>query len=132
MFQLSLPGFSKQIASLVRETLYHKNPKTIVITPPVTFSDFKPVHVLFEEQVALNPFTTCFVYHNTIITFKEVNKRANQLARFLIANGVTANQYVPIYIDRGIEYMIAMLGILKAGGVYVPIDAGMPPERIQC
>ncbi len=66
-----------------------------------------------------------------LIPFIEVNKRANQLAHFLIEKGVTINQSIPLCIDRSIDFVIAMLGILKAGAVYVPIDTSTPHDRIQ-
>ena len=131
MIHFSLPDFSKHILSIVKETSYHPWYETIAVAPSETSANFKPVSVLFEEQVALNQFSTCFIYGDTTISFNEVNTRANQLARYLIAKGITTNQSVPLCIDRSIEFVIAMLAILKAGGVYVPVDISVPRDRIQ-
>ncbi|MCY7422266.1 MAG: amino acid adenylation domain-containing protein [Chitinophagaceae bacterium] len=131
-FSNPINKLSKHITYIVRETLYHHTPQPLPDASPLkTLTNFKPVHVLFEEQVARNPYATCLVYGNTTIPFIKVNKRANQLAHFLIEKGVTINQSIPLCIDRSIDFVIAMLGILKAGAVYVPIDTSTPHDRIQ-
>ncbi len=131
MLHFSLPDFSKHIVSMVKETMYHPTYEKLAVAPPETSLNFKPVHLLFEEQVALNKFSTCLIYGDTIVSFNEVNTRANQLARYLIAKGITPNKCVPLCIGRSIEFVIAMLAILKAGGVYVPLDTSVPRDRIQ-
>ena len=131
MPHFSLPDFSKHIVSIVKEIMYHSTYETIAVAPSKTSANFKPVSILFEEQVALNQFSKCLIYGDTTISFNEVNTRANQLARYLITKGITTNQSVPLCIDRSIEFVIAMLAILKAGGVYVPVDISVPRDRIQ-
>lgn len=91
---------------------------------------FKAVHQIFDERVALNPSITCFVHGTDCLTFNEVNNRANQLASYLKAVGITKNQFVPLCIEAGFDFVISMLAIFKAGAVYVPIDALTPPDRI--
>src|SRR5699024_5984766 len=82
----------------------------------------KTIHQLFEDQVMRTPDQVAVVYEGQQLTFRELNERANQLARTLRAEGVQPDQLVGIMVDRSLEMMIGLLGILKAGGAYVPID----------
>jgi len=90
----------------------------------------KSIVDLFEAQVAKTPEATAVVFEEQHVTYKELNERSNQLARYLIRKGVKAETLVPICIERGQEMITAILGILKAGGAYVPIDPDYPQERI--
>ncbi|MFC2146102.1 amino acid adenylation domain-containing protein [Acidobacteriota bacterium] len=65
------------------------------------------------------------------ITYRELNRKANQLAQLLIEKGVQADMIVGIMVERSVEMIIGILGILKAGGAYLPIDPGYPEERIR-
>ncbi|TCW37424.1 gramicidin S synthase 2 [Laceyella sacchari] len=89
------------------------------------------VHQLFEQQVAQTPERICLEWENRTMTYAEVNRRANQWARVLRANGLQPNQRVGVIADRSFNQIIALLSILKAGGAYVPIDPTYPVERIQ-
>lgn len=64
------------------------------------------------------------------LTYRELNDRANQLARFLEANGVKAEQPVGVMLERSLELMVAMLAVLKAGGAFVPMDPEYPADRL--
>jgi acyl-CoA synthetase (AMP-forming)/AMP-acid ligase II len=64
------------------------------------------------------------------LTYKDLDERANQLARFLEANGVKEEQPVGVMLERSLELMIAMLAVLKAGGAFVPMDPEYPAERL--
>ncbi|WP_197270633.1 non-ribosomal peptide synthase/polyketide synthase, partial [Paenibacillus alvei] len=88
------------------------------------------VHQLFEEQVERTPDKVAVVYLDKQLTYKELNDRANRLARTLRANGIAAEQFVGIMADRSLEMVVGILAILKAGGAYVPIDPEYPEERI--
>ncbi|MCK4257761.1 MAG: amino acid adenylation domain-containing protein [Halanaerobiales bacterium] len=88
------------------------------------------VHQLFEEQVEKNPELYAVCDGAIKITYAELNRRANQLACYLKKNGVGSEIIVGICLERSIEMIIGMLAILKAGGVYLPIDATCPEERI--
>ncbi|MGA9117874.1 MAG: amino acid adenylation domain-containing protein [Bacteroidota bacterium] len=85
---------------------------------------------MFEEQAARSPGSVAVVLGNEAVTYAGVNRRANQIARFLRARGVTSETVVALMLPRSPETIIAMLGILKAGGVYLPIDPECPPERL--
>lgn len=91
---------------------------------------FQPVIRLIEKQVETHPTKTCLVYGRQQTTFFELNHRANQVARYLMQSGVKKNQFIPVFIDRSIEMMIAMLAIFKTGATYVPLDPGHPADRI--
>ena len=64
------------------------------------------------------------------LSYKELNERANQLAHYLRSKGVKEETLVPVYIERGLDMMVGILGILKAGAAYVPFDTDFPAERI--
>ena len=64
------------------------------------------------------------------MTYKELDRRANQLARFLEANGVQAEQPVGVMLERSLELMVAMMAVLKAGGAFVPMDPEYPADRL--
>ncbi|TPG69307.1 amino acid adenylation domain-containing protein [Brevibacillus laterosporus] len=91
----------------------------------------KTISVLFEEQVEKTPNHIAVVFEERQLTYRELNERANQLARKLLTKGVKRDQLIGIMADRSCEMIIGMLGILKAGGAYVPIDPEYPKERIQ-
>lgn len=86
---------------------------------------------LFEEQVAKSPDGNAVIDGNDEISFRELNERINSLAHHLISLGVKDGMPVPIYLDRSINMVIGILGILKAGGAFVPIDINSPEKRIQ-
>ncbi|HEU5379577.1 MAG TPA: amino acid adenylation domain-containing protein [Ktedonobacteraceae bacterium] len=88
------------------------------------------MHTLFEGQAAKTPSAVAAVYQDQQITYEELNQRANQLAHYLQTLGVGPEVRVGIYIEPSLSMLIAVLGILKAGGVYVPIDVTSPRERV--
>ncbi|SIS12762.1 non-ribosomal peptide synthase domain TIGR01720/amino acid adenylation domain-containing protein/natural product biosynthesis luciferase-like monooxygenase domain-containing protein, partial [Mucilaginibacter lappiensis] len=85
---------------------------------------------LFEEQVNKAPDLTAIVFEGEEWTYRELNKRANQLAGYLRKKGVGEGDLVGICIDRSLEMMVGLLGILKSGAAYVPIDPTYPVNRI--
>ncbi|MFF0826469.1 tyrocidine non-ribosomal peptide synthetase TycA [Brevibacillus sp. NPDC003359] len=91
----------------------------------------KSIHQLFEEQAEAVPHRVAIVYENERLTYQELNRKANQLARALIEKGITTDSIVGVMMEKSIEYVTAILAILKAGGAYVPIDIEYPRDRIQ-
>ncbi|MEG4966398.1 amino acid adenylation domain-containing protein [Microcoleus sp. B6-A1] len=89
----------------------------------------KCVHQLFEEQAERNPDKIAVVFESEQITYRELNDRANQLAHHLQNLGVEPEVVVGICLDRSLETIVGMLGVLKAGGAYLPIDPTTPIER---
>ncbi|WP_162524173.1 non-ribosomal peptide synthetase [Photorhabdus khanii] len=88
------------------------------------------IHTLFEQQVATHPEATALVFYSETLSYAELNCRANQLAHFLIAQGVVPDSRVAICVERSPLAIISLLAILKAGGCYVPLDPDYPPERL--
>jgi amino acid adenylation domain-containing protein/non-ribosomal peptide synthase protein (TIGR01720 family) len=91
----------------------------------------KTVQELFEEQVSRTPDNMALVFEDNEITFRVLNESSNQLALVLRDRGVKPDSMVGIMVDRSIEMMVGILGILKSGGAYLPIDAEYPEERIR-
>ncbi|HBE18544.1 MAG TPA: non-ribosomal peptide synthetase [Cyanobacteria bacterium UBA11149] len=90
----------------------------------------KCIHQLFEEQVEQTPDAVAVVFGEKILTYQELNNRANQLAHYLQKFGVKPETFVGICLERSWEMIVGMLGIIKAGGVYVPLDPTYPQQRI--
>lgn len=90
----------------------------------------KLIHQLFEEQVERTPHTAAVTYDGQSLSYAELNRRANRLARYLRAAGVGPDQLVGICVERGLEMVVGLLGVLKAGGAYLPLDPDYPPERL--
>jgi len=87
-------------------------------------------HQLFEEQVEKTPNAVAVEFENQKLTYKELNHRANQLAHYLQKQGVKPEVLVGICVERSLEMVVGLLGIMKAGGAYLPIDSAYPTERI--
>ncbi len=88
------------------------------------------IHQLFEEQVACTPDKLAVVFREQQLSYAQLNARANQLARYLQKLGVGPEVVVGLCFERSVEMVIGILGILKAGGVYVPLDPTYPKERV--
>ena len=100
------------------------------------------IHQLFEVQVEKNPDSIAVVFPATPLlaeignrekdqlTYRQLNRRANQLAHYLQNLGIGPECLVVIYLERSIELMVAILGILKAGAAYVPVEPTLPQERV--
>jgi amino acid adenylation domain-containing protein len=101
------------------------------IGPVVKYPTDKTLIDLFLEQVEKKPDNTALIYRDEKLSFRQLNEKANQLAHYLRQKGVKEETLVPLCIERSIEMMVAILGIMKAGGVYVPIDPDVPPQRIE-
>jgi amino acid adenylation domain-containing protein len=87
-------------------------------------------HELFEQRVAAHPDAVAAVHDNRRWTYRELNARANRLGRALVARGLRREGVVAVVTERTLDWMAAVLGILKAGGVYLPIEPQFPPDRI--
>ncbi len=88
------------------------------------------VHQLFEAQVERTPDAIAVVFEGQQLTYRELNKRANQLAHYLRGRGVGPDVLVGVCMERSLDMVIALLGVLKAGGAYVPLDPTSPKERM--
>lgn len=93
-------------------------------------ADDQCIHELFEQQVAIHAKEIAVTDGIRSLTYEELDRRANQLSRSLVAQGVGPEVTVGICTQRSVEMVVGLLGILKAGGCYVPLDPEYPPERI--
>ncbi len=88
------------------------------------------IHRLFEEQAAIRPEAVAVEYGDRRLSYAELSRRADALARRLRAVGVGRDMPVGLLARRSVEMVIGLLGILKAGGCYVPVDTGFPAKRL--
>ncbi|MBU8567933.1 amino acid adenylation domain-containing protein [Virgibacillus pantothenticus] len=93
-------------------------------------SNDRTIHELFEEQVKKTPNQIAVVYQQEWITYSQLNKKANKLARFLIKKGIKTESIVALMMKNSIELMISILGVIKAGAAYLPLDKAWPTNRI--
>jgi amino acid adenylation domain-containing protein len=89
------------------------------------------IHRCFEQQAARGTGAVALVFAEGQLSYGTLNGRADRLARDLGAGGVTAGVIVPLVLERSLEMIVSILGCLKAGGAYLPIDPAAPPERRQ-
>lgn len=94
------------------------------------YSQNQCIHHLFEQQVERTPDNIAVVFEDQQLTYAELNTRANKLAHYLQKLGVGPDVLVGICLERSLEIVIAMLGILKAGGSYLPLDPALPTEGL--
>ena len=87
-------------------------------------------HELFERQVAVRPEAIAVTHGDQAWTYAELNARANRLGRALLARGLRREEVVAVVTERNLDWAAAVLGVLKAGGVYLPIDPRFPAGRI--
>nr|WTA65557.1 amino acid adenylation domain-containing protein [Micromonospora sp. NBC_00855] len=92
--------------------------------------DATTVHELFERHAAATPDAPALTFRGDTMSYGELNKRANRIARRLRAESVRPRDRVAICLDRGLDLFVAMWGVLKAGAAYVPLDPAYPRERL--
>ncbi len=89
------------------------------------------IHELFERQATQTPDAVAVEHEGRQLTYEQLNVRANQLARYLVSQGARPDQVVGICMERGLEMVVGLLGILKAGSAYLPLDPNYPTERLR-
>jgi amino acid adenylation domain-containing protein len=89
------------------------------------------IHTLFEAQADANPEAPAVIFDDVQLTYGELNRRANRVARYLMSRGAEAESRVGLLLDRSVEMIVGLLGILKAGAAYVPIDSAYPEARVR-
>ncbi len=125
--------------------------KALLADPEKKFGDIQPLHsqrtrslthtsdypkdksiaALFSEQASASPDKTAIVFENYQLSYRQLEERSNQLANYLRMKGVNSQSLVPVCIERSLDLLVGILGILKAGAAYVPLDPEYPAERIQ-
>ncbi|MCF5216483.1 syringopeptin non-ribosomal peptide synthetase SypC, partial [Pseudomonas syringae] len=99
-------------------------------TPHALQADDALIHRTFEAWVVAQPNAVALDYEERTLTYAELNTRANQVAHYLLGLGVQPDDRVAICVERSLEMIVGLLGVLKAGAGYVPIDPAYPAERI--
>ena len=95
-----------------------------------TYDFDKTIHQLFEEQVARTPDNTAIIFEKEILTYRTLNEKANQLAHHLINNyDLKGDDIIALQVERSEWMLIALLGIMKSGGAYLPIAPDYPAAR---
>ena len=95
------------------------------------YPDNETICELFEKQVEESPNAIAVSFNGLEISYRTLNNRSNQLAHYLRARGVTAEDMVGLSIEKSIDMIVALLGILKVGGAYVPLDPEYPENRLK-
>ena len=94
------------------------------------YPGYEPLHRIFEAQVERAPEAIAISYEGLTLTYKELNERANQLAHHLRSLGVGTEAIIGVYLKKSVEMIVAFLGIVKAGGAYLPMDTAYPKSRL--
>ena len=89
------------------------------------------VHELFTAQALRTPDARAVIFKDEVLTYAELDRRSNKLAHHLLRRGVRLESRVAVCVERSIEMVIALLGTLKAGATYVPLDPGYPASRLE-
>jgi amino acid adenylation domain-containing protein len=97
--------------------------------PAAAYPDV-PLHALFEAQAARTPDAGALVFGDARMTYAELDANANRLAHLLRARGIGAERTVAVLMERSMEMVVALYGILKAGAAYVPVDPEYPADRV--
>lgn len=97
----------------------------------ISWGDFRAAHQLFEGWADLHPNAVALVCGDDAIAYGELEKRANQLATILRSEGIGYESIVGLYFDPSIEFIIALLAVLKAGGAFLPLDRAYPEARLK-
>ena len=97
-----------------------------------THIDYEPASVpsMFEAQVDRSPDATALVFRGQRISYRQLSRRANQLANLLIARGVKGGDLVGVLMDRSVEMVVTLYAVLKTGAAYVPLDPAYPAHRL--
>ncbi len=134
-FERVLEGMAANEQSRVMELplLSRQEYKQLVVDWNDTAADYTKencFHDLFERQVARTPDAVAATLADQVLTYRELNARANRLADVLIEEGVGPEVLVALLAERGVDFLIAMMGVFKAGGAYMPLDPRHPAHRI--
>src|SRR6185503_7845236 len=97
----------------------------------VSYGQESLIQELFEAQVQRTPQAVAVEDEHEQLTYAQLNGKANQLARYLRELGVGPDELVGICVERGVGMLVGLLGVLKAGAAYVPLDPGYPSQRLQ-
>ena len=114
------------VSAAEREQLVVEWNRTAVVYPEAGAC----LHELFEAQVERSPAAIAVVYEGATLSYAELDQRANQVAHYLQGQGIGAESVVGMLLERSLELVVCLLGVLKAGAAYLPLDAGYPEARL--
>jgi amino acid adenylation domain-containing protein len=97
---------------------------------PADYPEGALIHELFELQVSRAPSAVAVEFDGDRLTYAELNSRANRLAHHLVSKGVVPDQPIGLYLERSLNMIVGLMGILKAGGTYLPLDPTYPAGRL--
>nr|WP_227027228.1 non-ribosomal peptide synthetase [Corallococcus soli] len=123
--ELSVGRLSLLGAEERQELLLAWNPTTHVFEHPC------PLHVPFEQQAARTPSAIALEMEGRSLTYAQLDARANLLAHRLRAQGVGPEALVGVFLERSLDMVVGLYGILKAGGAWLPLEPALPPERLR-
>jgi amino acid adenylation domain-containing protein len=124
-YRIEIPGLGMLAEEEKSQILYDFN------RTAVDYLKDKTIQELFKEQVEKTPDNIALIFQDKELTYRELSKKANQLAYLLQSKGVQPNTLVGLMVERSLEMLIGIFSILKAGGAYLPIDPDYPGERIK-
>lgn len=128
LLEKALEDPNRSIGSMELRTNAPILPETIPVQ--VDLPDFTPVHQLIRQAAARNPGKIAVRCKDRSLSYRDLDQSANQLAHFLIQKGMGPGKVVGMLMDRSVEMIISILGILKTGAAYLPIDISLPEKRI--
>jgi len=119
-------------ARIAELPLLHAREREELLSHRATVAPFPRVTMqrLFEEQVARTPEAPAIAFEGRSVSYRQLNARANALALELQARGARPGQLVGLFAERGIEMVVTLLGILKSGAAYLPLDPSYPADRL--
>jgi len=101
------------------------------VSSPLETKNFNHICHLFERQVHRDPSAIAAIFEGHSLTYLELDQRSNQIAHYLRKNGIQAEIFVGLSLYNSLDLLVGILGILKAGGVYLPLDPNYPKERLR-
>lgn len=119
-------GTTVLLSSQDREQLLHDFNKT-----GWDYQQEETLASLFRKQADLHPDHIAVVYQDQKMTYRELDQKSNQIANALAEEGVREGIYVPVWLNRSLEWVVAVLGIVKTGAAYVPVDPAYPSKRVE-
>lgn len=120
------PGISIQSLAEIEETLTEANNIKEVYIP-----DGKTFNTLFAQIVKDYARKTAVSFHNSSLTYKQLNEKTDQLVAYFLENGIETGDIIALSVDRSIEMLVCLLACLKSGAVYLPLDPEYPLDRIE-
>ena len=121
----------KALNFLALLTDFEKHQLLVEWNPTIVNENFKSIIELFKNQVKKTPYSNAVIFENSHLTYEELDQKSDRFADYFKRSGVEPETTVGLCLLNNLHLIVAILGILKAGGVYVPLDPSYPTERLQ-